>query len=631
MPVLRAGAAGVAIPATGTSQAFTLPSGAQQGDQLVIWIVAASASNSFSSPGWTSANPTAGAGGAGTIQTLSKYHTGEAAGTQYTVTASSSDVWGGVIFAVGNEDQALLYDGGPSQSISSANVTTVTASSITSAYAGDIVVWLGMVLLPTGTNAITVPTGYTAQITQVSSSIPSATNISFVMATANAAGTPGATGSVAGSVATAAITGATLLGVQNPVPAFLAARRSRSPQQTIWQRIIRRRNTVVIPQNTGTQFPLVIRQAARLQNLVTWKLTSRNRVSGPQAYSGQAQLGQPWPVVTQQRRNQTNTAIVQSRLNLLRQRLTLPGGLPQGPLPPVWTPPGVASRPGWRVFGPVVRLRRSRITTPVPKQAAQGTPAIMTASKQHPRPWAAYVKLPRKRVFTPPWPQGPKPTGTVPVMAQARKRLRPFDLRRLRWRSRTAMVPVPKRTQQAAVHLTASSTLGAAAHVIHPVRVALTQRSVLTAQETVIRNGSATLQAHSALHVIGTAHAFGHAALTASSTMTANGIATRFGHAALTASSTLTGTATRGRGVALAAASTMTASATAAHPATVALTASSVLTAAATSTPYLEEIIVPPLAVPRVNEPPYNEPAVSAEPVTEAIIKAKIQDELFDP
>jgi hypothetical protein len=623
VPVLRAGAAGVLIPALGNQQAFTLPSGAQQGDLIVIWITAASASNSFSATGFGASGVVSGGGGYGTLQILGRVNPGDAPGTQYTVTAANSDAWGGIIFAVGNEDQSQLYDGlVGAGAITSASVTTVTASSITLAYKRDLLVWLGMVVLPTGTDAITIPAGYTTQVTQVTGTIPAATNVSMIMATANAVGASGATGAVAGSVATSGITGGLLLAFPDPIPSFAKTLPRRRPVPA--HNHLRRRQTVMIPQNTGIQFPLFIRQSGRIWNRPPWRV-NRDRVFSPGSMP-QGQLPVNFPTVTQQRRKQLNSIVQLSRM-VRRPRVYAPGNIPQGPLPPLWVPQTGNKQPSWRRNPP--RPRRGSAVLPIQHQQAQGSPAIMV-TRQHPRNWMAAVRQPHKRFFSPPITQGPLPTGNPAIMRPARTRLRPWALRRLNMRSRIAMVPIPKRTQQATAHFTAPATMSTTAHVIHVPVVAFQQRAVLRVSGIRIKIAHAALTASTTLKVIAHVTHPATAHLSASTTLTATARKTRFGHAALTASTTLTATGVRSRGVALTAATRLTVAASATHPVTVALTARTVLGATAAGSVRTQEILIVPLAKPGVNEPPLKLPATSPVPVTEAVITATVKDELYD-
>ena len=140
MPVLRAGAAGSVTPAIGPVLASTLPSGARQNDIISIWCASVSASNTFSSPGFTAAPPVSGAGGQGSVQLLSKVNYGpDPAGTTYTVTATSPDVFGQVIFAYGGNDQLIILDGGAlSGAIDSSANTSVSSQSLTITQRGDI-------------------------------------------------------------------------------------------------------------------------------------------------------------------------------------------------------------------------------------------------------------------------------------------------------------------------------------------------------------------------------------------------------------------------------------------------------------------------------------------------------------
>ena len=184
MPVtLRAGSAGVTVPSPGTSQPVTLPSGAQLGDLVQIYCAGATASNSFSCPGFTASSPVSGSGGVGTVQLLYKINTTDLAGTIYTVTATTADTWGAIIVSDGSSDQLIIFDGGIPEQVSATAGTQIALPPPVQAYPLDRLNWFGSCLLPSGTNTIFPPAGFTVEVPQVNSTLAApAQNIALMFA-----------------------------------------------------------------------------------------------------------------------------------------------------------------------------------------------------------------------------------------------------------------------------------------------------------------------------------------------------------------------------------------------------------------------------------------------------------------
>jgi len=612
---LRAGASGSVTAAVGTTLASTLPSGARQNDIISIWCASVSASNTFSSPGFTAAPPVSGAGGQGSVQLLSKINYGpDPAGATYTVTASSPDVFGQAIFAYGGNDQLIVLDGGAlSGAVGASPGTTVSSQSLTITQRGDILAWLGFAIVPAGTITLTAPAGYATEIAQFTSSVTGASQVTMMMADFSGTVPPGATGAVSGTASASGISGAVLLGIPavQPVPRFLGR-----PSRTRLAPKLRRSRTVQPVQQTGGLFPVFTRQRPRpVQAPRNW---SRGRVF--QAPFTQGNRGGPWPVmVITQRFRPLQAAWSASRFR--RGRVFAPPGIAQGPQAPRWVPQQVISRPSWRRVAP--RLRRSQVFAPAPQKQATGAPWAMFRRVRSRD--AEGFRIYRKRVWAPRMSQGPLPAGTPPVM-RPRSRPRPWWYRR---QGRVFVVTRPKMTFSAAAALSAPSALTATATVTRFATAALSAPSTMSARGTRGVPASAALTAPSTMTVRAQALRIATAALSAPSTMTAHAALARNGSAALSAPSTMTATAFLGSSASLLAPSRMAVAAVATQLASAALSAPSVLTVTATAGPRGREITITPNAIPGVNEAP-GTGDFSSVPVTGSTVTAQVEDGIYD-
>jgi alkaline phosphatase D len=143
-----------------------------------------------------------------------------AASGSYTITqAGSSHPFSAVIGVVPVTSTAHPFDPSDTPGSGQANTssTAVTAAGITTGTAGDLLVWLGADRGPSGVTppTITPPPGYSipAGVSQATSSGTGTVNTGLVLATAPQ-GPPGATGSPAGSIGTAEVTGGLLLAIK---------------------------------------------------------------------------------------------------------------------------------------------------------------------------------------------------------------------------------------------------------------------------------------------------------------------------------------------------------------------------------------------------------------------------------
>lgn len=202
MPTLRAGSAAVTTGSgTATTLIFTVPSGTQVGDTIVIWCFGNIAAHTQSATGYASlaATNTGSATCSGGV--LSKTAVLGDLGGSVTVTRSgSATTWGGVIFAVGATAgfDPTPADGGQINLAS----TTLTVPGQTTTLNGDLIVWPAGVKSGSagGTPAtITIPAGFTTQVAQSNTTSTTVVNAGVILATATQT-SAGATGNENGSV-----------------------------------------------------------------------------------------------------------------------------------------------------------------------------------------------------------------------------------------------------------------------------------------------------------------------------------------------------------------------------------------------------------------------------------------------
>jgi hypothetical protein len=605
------------VPAAGTTQNVALPPGGQPGDTILLWCVGVANNTTWSSPGFTAAPAIAGAGGNGSCQLLWKPNVGDLAGTSYVVTASQIDVWGTAAVPVGNQDQSLQFDGAVSSGlIASGVVSQVTSPSVTTSYPADLLVWLGFTLVPSGSPLIGLPAGFSASNAQAYGAVPGTTNVSIIVAYAQA-GVPGVVGQQIGSVSTPEITGATLLAFPLPVlnKNYVRPVQKNKLGQAFMSLLRRRRQATTVIQPTGVQFPLVVSRKFRGLPVQKFRIRAYNPIPP------QAQQSQPFPTFTRQQRRTTAGAILQlARIPRSRQQPMAPP--PQGALAPSWVP---QTRPA-AIARRLPFLRRPKGAQAILKQAPQPGPVNAFVRRQR-IPLHQVMKLPRHRgQFGPMFLQGNQGQGN-PAILPVRARRRPWAWYR---RHKVFSVPTPKQTQQARAAWVQASVMHVSPLVTNTGRAAWTQGSLMSWSGVVTRYGTLHWSQGSGWRLIASGTRFARGSWVQGSVMHVSAIKIRFGHAAWTQASTWSLAGSRGRGMVWSQASVLALTPVVTHPAGAAWSASSSMLLTASSAPYGQEIIIPPLAIPGVNRPPLEVPVSSPEPVTEAVIKARVEDEIFD-
>jgi hypothetical protein len=218
MPVLRAGSSAVSSGATASATlTFTIPSGAQAGDTIAIWVATPNTGLTWSVPG--SPAFTAQAQTTGAASNACRLFTRTMDGTEgwtpgtsaVTVTLSSGTKYqAGVILAASGPFDPPLSGSG--QCNTSASLT-ITTPGVTTSQPGDLLIWLGFNQVAGGgtPGTISVPAGFTARVTQAATSgTGSSVNTAVLMGTGTASGA-GATGNQNGSSSVAEKSGGLLL------------------------------------------------------------------------------------------------------------------------------------------------------------------------------------------------------------------------------------------------------------------------------------------------------------------------------------------------------------------------------------------------------------------------------------
>lgn len=214
MPSLRAGSQSRTTGTSATTLAMTVPSGAVSGDKIIIFCAAALGSQTWSAPGFTAS--TAATGSTGSCQILRRTMDGTEGWTPgtstITVTIGASHAWDAIICAVPGG-----YDPTPGTGQVNAASTTIAVPGVTTTHTNDLLIWFGF-CDGTGGGAgspgtITVPSGYTAQVSQANTTgVGSVTNIGVLMGTKTVAAA-GATGTQNGSASGSFINGGVLVAI----------------------------------------------------------------------------------------------------------------------------------------------------------------------------------------------------------------------------------------------------------------------------------------------------------------------------------------------------------------------------------------------------------------------------------
>jgi hypothetical protein len=421
-----------------------------------------------------------------------------------------------------------------------------------------------------------------------------------------------------GAVSSASITGAAMVGI--PVTEPLPQARQSPRGFGRYPLYSRRRRQAIIPiQQTGTQFPLVIRQRPRPAQWPPHWIRGR---AFDTPIPAQANQGQPWPAVTRQPGRMVRVAFFYRQLR--RIRAIAPGGLGQGAQAPRWQPLP-AGRPGWRRLAP--KLRRSVVTTPEPVQLAAGSPWLTTTRTR--RRKLENVRVYRRHAFGPPLPQAHQASGNPAIMIPVRKsRQRPWAW--FRKRPRVFSHLIPKATQQGSAALQAhtSVTFTGARGVAAAVFLRAPSTATVTASP-VARAGMVSLASASKLAAAARHTAVASAALASPSALSATAGVSRRGSAVLQAASSLSATGTDSSAATLSARSTLSATSLNATSASASWSALSVLAAVATAAPMQTEITIIPLTVPGVNEPATGT-ARNNEPVTGSVVTGEVDGGIYD-
>ena len=208
MPTLRGCVGSSTGAGTSATVTATLPTGIVAGDFILLFCGAGTTATSATATGFTAV--TATDSGSRTLTFLYKTATGTE-GSSVTVTFAGSHAEAVVACAYGGVSG---FDPTPTSSGQlNASSGTITVPGVTTTNNGDQLVWFGYTSIGSGGTpaAITKPTGFTAQMTQVKTTHGgSATNVGVIMADATQA-TAGATGNENGTVATAEVNGGLLI------------------------------------------------------------------------------------------------------------------------------------------------------------------------------------------------------------------------------------------------------------------------------------------------------------------------------------------------------------------------------------------------------------------------------------
>jgi hypothetical protein len=204
VPVLR----GVTAWNSGSSNStatitVNLPVGYQPGDMLIIWLVWNGTGTSPTLSGWTSYTKVTGTIG---VKMFTRVATGTE-GSSVSVNFASGFVYSGLCADYENVNLAAPLDPVPPNSgqINAAS-TTITVPGVTTSRSDDELVWFGATTGPSGSapGTITVPTGFTAEVSQDNSASTSARNSGTILADQLEAA-PGATGNRNGASSTSVI------------------------------------------------------------------------------------------------------------------------------------------------------------------------------------------------------------------------------------------------------------------------------------------------------------------------------------------------------------------------------------------------------------------------------------------
>jgi hypothetical protein len=200
---------------TALTATVTLPSGAMNGDVIVIFVNETGSGLTWSVPNFTAV--TAASGTNCSCQVLYRIldGSGNDPGATFTITESAGGQFAGTCMRVTGASNTSPFDPAPTSGQVNASSTNITAPGITTTVNGDLLIWGGCDRVPSGTpNAITLPAGYTDSGAGQSSSSAAGHSNSGNIAGYIVQGSAGATGNIVGTEGSATANGAVLLGMQ---------------------------------------------------------------------------------------------------------------------------------------------------------------------------------------------------------------------------------------------------------------------------------------------------------------------------------------------------------------------------------------------------------------------------------
>lgn len=452
MPTLR-GAAAAATAAAATSQSVSNPSwsgsATPPGDVIVLWCSTFNASVTFSCTGFT-ARPSA-TNSRSSSQLLYRISNGSE-GATFSVSSSASVEFGVVAISYFNENQPVPFDPFPPSSgfVSSSQSTTLSNSGITTGVPGDVLIWFGATFGPITPAAITVPAGYTAQVTQANSG--TAGGAAGVIVATSSQASSGATGAVNGSAAFTSYFSTALIGI--PAPLSQGSYVAQSGPRPKFAPKLRRGVQFAPPMpqaNQGTIFPLFTRQFHQPHR---WNYRlPRGRQYAP--VPPQGNQGVQFPLFTKPPGRRPRFEYKQ---RYGKNFAPVPPQGVQGVQFPLFTRQYGGVLPRW-----LPRLRRGAFFLPGWGQAGDNPPATVLHRQPGVRPrWLPPSRVTSGRVFQPGWGQAGQGVKFPLFTRQSARPPQWVQLMRNR-PTRFDVVPYVPQVRIAAVHWTGTGSWSASA------------------------------------------------------------------------------------------------------------------------------------------------------------------------
>lgn len=551
------------------------------GDVILIWCASYATSVTWSCSGFT-AEPVA-AGSFASAQLLRRVTTGSE-GAVFTVTASSSHQFTAGAIGLYGENQSQPFDPVPpgSGSVANTSSTVIANSGVTLHSNHDALVWFGAAFSNSVPPAITLPSGYSAEITQANSGTPAA-GIMIGYAPNAAAG---ATGAVNGSVPSSVLSASLLVGIQLPVsPSSYVGPAGPRPR---WAPKLRRGRqfSPVLPQAPlGDQFPRFTRQGGMLPKWAP-KLRRGRSFEIPPPQQNQ---GVRFPLFSRQGGYEPKWA---PKLRRGRSFAPVPPQGNQGVQFPLFSRQYGGVLPRW-----APKLRRGAFFMPGWGQAGND-PAATVFIRQagiHPR-WLPPRRVTRGRIFEPGWGQASKGVQFPLFTRQSMRRSVLGQLTRTR-PSRTEMIPYVPQVRQASAALHGTGSMSAAAFLGRFAGAALHGTGSMSVAATRITQAAAAFAGQGSLRVSGIVGKQASAAMTGSGSMAVSATAVRAASAAMSGSGTMTASAAVLPGVAMTASGRLAVSASVTKEASAVFAAQGSLAVTATSGPRPRVILIEPGAV----------------------------------